>query len=160
MDISEIEQILIKDSHIFKIHNEFYELPNILYENWNIKSREKAKDRIGKIMDYLNTPIIEDGFGYEHDKRREWEKKYPIPVQEILDANPIGINTYQVLYNNLKDLLIGFRKNKNTQLVQQIDNLFSDFPEDTYNTLTTNEKIELAKTTKNRVYQILLTLQS
>ncbi|MBI4453258.1 hypothetical protein HY636_01310 [Candidatus Woesearchaeota archaeon] len=150
-----IEEILLADPHVVRIHHSSYSqsmFPQIDYSLWRAKKR--AEREIKYLQEDLCRTYVEDDFGADHHARRMWEATKERRVRRYLDNNPLGVNAFTGMLLSVDALNEGY-KGTNPNEFEVLVDLVDANDYENYNKESTQEKIEFVDRIKKRVYGLL-----
>lgn len=158
LSISEIEKILLKDSHIVTIHSaREWAIPEIDYSFFKPESQEKAKECVAALERYLDCPLIEDDFE-DHNSRRTWrdrlEKQYDW-FHEFYNNNALKIaktTEISIAFFRLESYCTNLIKKSFQELNQKRSQLSKN---KIYSSRSTQEKIDYVNEVKVIIYDAL-----
>ncbi len=164
----DIESILSRDPHFIKVHPaEEWEEVTIDRKLWKDKDYEDVLRSVNLLVGYLNRPYIEDDFGSDHEKRREWqtdyEKKYGEPMEQFFREDSLkGGIPYFAMGSPLLGLRMKYIGEDKEEFKRQIEMIYEGLPPkiDYDLELDTSQKIAVIKSLKVRIHRFLKYLSS
>ena len=151
-------EMLLEDQNVVTLHFfEHPEYPRIDYSMW--RSPQKAENEISELIDYIDSPAIEDVFGKDHTSRKKWHAKLEDKeVKKILKSDPLQANAFHTPEYHLDNLKKGYKGPNKDKLLGMCAELYDDFPDGRYSELGFQTKLVAANNIKQRVYDILVFL--
>ena len=143
--MDDIEGILLAEPHVTGFVREDCRTPEIDFSMWYSRDRESARKYTGKLIDYLNSPYVEDDFD-DHNVRRDWRKqmakKYPW-FHGFYSKNPFRNNRINIAIESVRTLRLGYLGTNKNDLKRLIGGIEEYRTDDSYHHLPNDDKREL-----------------
>jgi hypothetical protein len=155
--MGDIEAIFLQEPHVTRFVREDCRTPPIDFSMWYSRDRESARKYTGTLIDYLNSPYVEDDFP-DHDTRREWRKqmakKHPW-FHGFYSKNPFRNNRIAVVIESTRALRLGYLGTNKNDLKSLICGIEEHRTDDSYHHLPQDDKREMVYGLKVNVLLLL-----
>ena len=159
---AELENIILNDPKFIKIHYpENWRDVKINLDLFHNDQHKQVIDAVRILKEYLRKPYLEDTFENNHSERRDWqmdlEKRFGDEIYNFFNADALkGGFAYFLLSPQLSRIIKAYNGSNKNELENLVKNVYQILPDKVqYNELKTSEKINLMRSLKKNIHNLL-----